>query len=93
MRGYDLIINTTPVGMYPKINRSIISDFPKGCIVHDIVYNPLETKLLKLAKMRGCKTINGANMFLYQAAKQFKLFTGKEAPLNTMKKVLLESLS
>ncbi|MHA2096497.1 MAG: shikimate dehydrogenase, partial [Candidatus Hodarchaeales archaeon] len=52
MKGYDLIINTTPVGMYPKINRSIISEVPKGCTVHDIVYNPLETKFLKLAKKK-----------------------------------------
>ncbi len=90
-KGFDIIINTTPIGMYPKIDRSILTEIPKGCIVFDIVYNPIETKLLKLAKKRGCKTINGIGMFLYQAAEQFKIFTGKEAPLNTMRKVLMES--
>ncbi|MBD3190996.1 MAG: shikimate dehydrogenase [Candidatus Heimdallarchaeota archaeon] len=93
LEGTDLIINTTPVGMYPHTNQSIIDEVPEGTIIMDIVYNPLETKLLKLAKRRGCRTINGSAMFLYQAAEQFRLFTGNEPPLEIMKKTLLEKLT
>jgi len=60
--------------------------------VLDIVYNPLETKLLKDAASRGVKTVSGIEMFLNQAAIQFKHFTGADAPLDVMRKVLLENL-
>ncbi|MFX1252311.1 MAG: shikimate dehydrogenase [Promethearchaeota archaeon] len=93
IKNYDLIINTTPVGMYPNINYSVIEEIPENCTIMDIVYNPIETKLLKLAKARSCKTINGLGMFVYQAAEQFRLFTDKEAPLELMRKVAKERLS
>lgn len=93
IKNYDIIINTTPIGMYPNEDMSIINDIPKGCVVQDIVYNPLETKLLRIAKKKGCKTISGIGMFLYQAVEQFKLFTGREAPIEKMKQVILEELS
>ncbi|MFX1537977.1 MAG: shikimate dehydrogenase [Promethearchaeota archaeon] len=93
IKNCDLIINTTPVGMHPDINRSVIEEIPENCTIMDIVYNPIETKLLKLAKARSCKIINGLGMFVYQAAEQFRLFTGKEAPLELMRKVAKERLS
>ncbi len=92
LKDCDLIINTTSVGMYPDIDNSIIENIPENCTVCDIVYNPLETKFLKIARRKGCKIINGKGMFLYQAVEQFKLFTGKEAPKEIMEKVLLEGL-
>jgi len=89
----DLIINTTSVGLYPRSDESILTEIPDKAVIMDIVYYPLETKLLKLAKQNGNRTITGFGMFIYQAAEQYKLFTGNEAPLDVMKKVSLERLS
>lgn len=89
----ELIINSTPVGMYPHNDQTIIDEIPEGTIIMDIIYHPLETKLLQLAKKKGCQIINGSAMFLYQAAEQFRLFTGNEPPLEIMKKALLEELT
>ena len=90
----DILINATSVGMHPDINDSPIDTkiLNKKIIVFDIVYNPLETLLLKEAKKKGCKTIQGIEMFLGQAFEQFKLFTGKKAPEELMRKTLLEVL-
>jgi 3-dehydroquinate dehydratase/shikimate dehydrogenase len=60
--------------------------------VFDTVYNPAETLLLKQAKALGCKTISGLDMFVNQAAEQFKLFTGKAANIDLMRKTLLNNL-
>ncbi len=74
----DIIINTTSIGMYPDVKDS---PFPSNLlnskmVVMDIIYNPLETLLLREAKNRGCITIDGLSMFMYQGAAQFKLWTG-----------------
>ena len=58
----------------------------------DIIYIPFTTKLLQLALEKNCRIIRGTEMFLYQAAEQFILFTGKKAPINIMRKKLLEKL-
>ena len=89
----DLIINTTSVGMYPRSDETILTEIPDKAVIMDIVYYPLETELLKLAKQNGNTTITGFGMFIYQAAEQYKLFTGNEPPLDVMKKVSLERLS
>jgi shikimate dehydrogenase len=83
----DLLIQTTPVGMYPRNKESIVpSDaLNPGMVVMDIVYNPIETKLLTTAKSRGCVTVNGLGMFIRQGAEQFRLWTGLEAPVETMR--------
>jgi len=60
--------------------------------VVDIIYNPAETKLLKAARKVGAKTVNGLGMLIYQGALAFKIWTGKEAPTEEMKKVLEEEL-
>ena len=62
-------------------------------LVFDAVYTPLDTRLLKEAAGCGCKTVNGLEMFVGQAAKQFQHFTGKEPPVATMRSVVLASLS
>ncbi len=73
----DIIINTTPIGMYPDLEKS---PFPSHLlnskmVVMDIIYNPLKTKLLSQAQDNGCSTINGMSMFMHQAAAQFQLWT------------------
>lgn len=91
---YDILINTTPIGMHPNISEMPIPAdiLIKRKIVFDIVYNPLETLLLKTAKKKGCKVISGTEMFLEQAYAQFELFTDKKAPKEIMRKVLLKEL-
>ena len=83
-----LLVNTTPVGMAPNIENSLITDttmFHPNLTVSDIIYNPEETKLLRLAKETGCKTFNGLHMLLYQGAAAFKLWTGQEMPVEIIK--------
>ena len=86
-----LIVNTTPVGMYPDIEDSITSiqnSFIKDQIVFDLVYNPMRTKLLKLAAQAGAETIDGLKMLVFQAAKAFELWTGEELPVEELHKSL-----
>lgn len=86
-----LIINTTSVGMLPNIDDTVINlpqAFVKGQIVFDIVYNPVKTKLLQIAKAEGATTINGLKMFVHQGAKSFELWTGLEMPVDKISKAL-----
>ena len=62
-------------------------------LVFDTVYNPENTLLIKQARERGCKTVSGIEMFVRQAAAQYKLFTGKEAPLEVMRTTLRKGIS
>ena len=59
-------------------------------VVSDVVYNPEKTKLLKMAEEQGCKIINGLGMMLWQGAEAFKLWTGKEMPVDYVKELLFE---
>lgn len=83
-----ILINGTSVGMAPDTEQSLITDctmFHKDLIVSDIIYNPRETMLMKLAKEAGCQTFNGLYMLLYQGAEAFKLWTGQEMPIDIIK--------
>lgn len=83
-----ILVNGTSVGMAPNIDRSIITDksmLRSDLIVSDVIYNPRETKLLKLAKEVGCPTFNGLYMLLYQGAEAFKIWTGQEMPVELIK--------
>lgn len=83
-----LLVNTTPVGMTPNTEESLITDssmFHPNLTVSDIIYNPEETKLLRLAKEAGCNTFNGLYMLLYQGAAAFKLWTGQDMPVAIIK--------
>ena len=94
MEDADVIIHCTPIGMHPNENASLIpAEFfrPKQ-VVFDIVYTPLETKLLTEAKSRGLKIISGVDMFINQAVLQFEHFTGVDAPVEVMRQVVLEQL-
>lgn len=86
----DILINTTPVGMTPDTELCPVSEklLNKGTAVMDIIYNPIETRLLKMAKSMDCVTINGLGMFIHQGAEQFRLWTGLEAPISVMKKAV-----
>ncbi|MCP4681379.1 MAG: shikimate dehydrogenase [Desulfobacterales bacterium] len=94
MEEADLIINCTPVGMHPHEDSSLIPArlFRPGQLVFDVVYNPLETKLLAEARAKGLKVISGVDMFINQAVLQFERFTGNDAPIDVMRKVVMESL-
>ena len=94
MKRADIIINCTSIGMHPKEDTSLILPrlFRPGQIVFDIVYTPLETKLIKDAKACGLKVIPGVELFINQAALQFEHFTGVKAPVEVMRKVVLEKL-
>jgi len=94
MQPADIIIHCTPVGMHPDENVSLIPSalFRPGQVVFDIVYTPLETKLLFDARSNGLKVISGVDMFINQAVLQFEYFTGVDAPLETMRQAVLEQL-
>jgi len=95
MERADIIINCTPVGMHPNVDASLIPPalFRPGQAVLDIVYTPLETKLLSEAKAAGLKVIPGVEMFVNQAVLQFEFFTGKAAPIEVMRRVVMERLT
>lgn len=90
----DALVNTTSVGMAPgledmPINADLLAHY---AVVMDIVYAPLETRLLREAKARGCTTIDGLTMLHYQGAAQFALWTGHEAPHAVMRQALVTAL-
>ena len=78
----DLIINTTPIGLFPEVDAMPVEadDLLEKHIVYDIVYNPLQTKLLQTAASKGCKTVTGIGMLIYQGMKSFEYWTDQEAP-------------
>lgn len=95
MESADIIIHCTPIGMHPKENAALIPAalFRSGQVVFDVVYTPLETKLLADAKAKGLQTVSGVEMFLNQAVLQFERFTGEKAPVAAMRRVVIEHLT
>ena len=91
----DIIINCTPIGMHPREDATLIPAelLRPDQVVFDIVYNPLETKFCAEAKARGLKVIPGVDMFINQAVLQFERFTGVDAPLQVMRRMVMERLS
>jgi 3-dehydroquinate dehydratase / shikimate dehydrogenase len=86
---FDVLINTTPCGMAGnKQAMPIQKDELNARLVFDMVYNPLETPLLKLARERGLPVITGLEMFVQQGARQFEIWTGKPAPEAEMQRVV-----
>lgn len=91
-----LIVNATTVGMYPDEDDAVLTQkdlFSKNQIVFDLVYNPSQTKLLKLAQSSGAITIDGIKMLVNQAAKSFEIWTGEKMPIEQVEKALLLKLS
>jgi len=89
---FDVIINATPVGMGNSRETPLQDKEINARYVFDMVYDPGETRLLKLAKERGAQTIPGIEMFVHQAARQFEIWTGKPAPWDEMLRVVLLAL-
>jgi shikimate dehydrogenase len=93
--GADIVVNATSVGMAPLQDRTVVDPAclrPEQVVV-DIVYNPLETRFLKEARARGCRTVPGYEMLLLQGVTQFELWTGQPAPVELMRTVLKERLA
>ncbi|WP_406655625.1 shikimate dehydrogenase [Methanolobus sp. ZRKC2] len=90
----DILINCTTLGMHPNTDGTIATaeDMHPELTVFDIVYNPLETRLLKEAKKAGAKAVTGEMMLIYQGAEAFRIWTGVEPPIDVMKKAVLEGL-
>ncbi|WP_407422185.1 shikimate dehydrogenase [Methanobrevibacter sp.] len=91
----DILVDTTPLGMDPHINDEPIAkadSMHEELVVFDAVYNPNETVLLKEAIGAGAKPVYGIKMLLYQGAESFKIWTGRDAPIDVMQKALNEYL-
>jgi 3-dehydroquinate dehydratase/shikimate dehydrogenase len=90
----QVVINCTPVGMHPDVDDTPMppGGFKPGMLAFDTVYHPENTMFLKLAREHGCSTVSGVEMFVRQAAFQFKLYTGQEPPLDLMRDVLNRKL-
>ncbi len=94
-RGSDVVIDSTSVGMYPKVDVPpvIPADWLRpGQLVCDLTYNPRETCLLKAARHAGADTLDGTGMLVHQGAIAFEIWTGVPAPVETMREALLRAL-
>lgn len=91
---YHIIINATSAGMAPDNDSAPlnIDSLEKGTVVMDMVYNPLNTRLLSHAEKIGCTTVDGVAMFVNQGAVQFELWTGRKAPVDVMRQAVLDEL-
>jgi shikimate dehydrogenase len=92
---FDLIVNTTSVGMYPSIDQmpvdaALLDRFKKEAVISDLIYNPRQTLLLQQAEKRGYRVHGGLGMFIYQGAYAFEYWTGEKAPTETMRKAIDE---
>jgi shikimate dehydrogenase len=85
----SVLVNATPVGMRPSDPVLIAQEsFHRNLFVYDLIYNPLETKLLASARAAGCRTANGLGMLLYQGCLAFEYWTGRPAPVDVMRLAL-----
>ena len=92
----DILIDTTPVGMHPNVDDEPIAtsqNMHENLVVFDAVYNPNETVLLKEAIKAGAKPVYGIKMLLYQGAESFKIWTGRDAPVDEMEMALRKTLN
>ena len=91
----EIIVNATPLGMFPKAGECPLTDeapLSTHHVVFDLVYNPLETRLIRMAKEAGSSTIVGIHMLVRQGALSFKLFTGQEPSLDVMRGAAINAL-
>jgi 3-dehydroquinate dehydratase/shikimate dehydrogenase len=89
---FDVIINATPVGMANMRESPLNENEINARYVFDMIYDPAETRLMKMAKERGAQVIPGIEMFVQQAARQFEIWTGKPAPWDDMLRVVTIAL-
>ena len=91
----DVFIDTTPIGMYPNVDDKPIASadmLHEDLLVNDIVYTPMETSLLKEAKLANAEIVYGYKMLLYQGIRSFEIWLNQEAPVDVMEKALLDVL-
>ena len=90
----DMLINCTPIGMHPNVDEMPYpaSQLRRNWIVFDAVYNPEQTLLVKEARQKGCKVVTGVDLFIRQAALQFKVFTEQSPPLDEMRLALKRAI-
>ena len=91
----DIFIDTTPIGMYPNVDDKPIASadmLHEDLLVNDIVYTPMETSLIKEAKLANATVVPGYKMLLYQGIRSFEIWLGREAPVDVMEKALLDVL-
>jgi 3-dehydroquinate dehydratase / shikimate dehydrogenase len=89
---WDLLVNATPVGMYPNVDQTPFGGAFDGKVVYDLVYNPAETPFLKAAAAAGCDTLGGLDMLVAQAEDQSEWWLGRRPPVNLMREAGLSSL-
>jgi len=93
---FDIVINATPIGTAGQSeDESVVQAAQlRGVrLVYDLVYNPIETRLMREARAAGCQTLGGLEMLIAQAMEQFRLWTGVEAPEDAMRKAALDALT
>jgi 3-dehydroquinate dehydratase/shikimate dehydrogenase len=91
---FDAIVNATPMGMLPRIDRSPLEARELNCrLVFDLIYRPRITRLLQLAARRGIETVSGLDMFLAQGTAQWEIWTGERAPVAPMRRAVLRALA
>jgi shikimate dehydrogenase len=90
----EIVVHATPVGMAPQVEGTLVPAalLRPDHVVFDIVYTPLETRLLREARAAGARTVPGLGMFVGQAAIQFELWTGRPAPLEVMTDAVTRAL-
>lgn len=96
VKASDILINATSVGMYPNEDATLVraNMMHPDLVVFDIVYNPMDTKLLREARRAGIKKIvDGVKMLVYQGAASFRIWTKREPPIEVMEKVVRDALS
>lgn len=91
----NILVNASGIGMYPNIKKTPIKKeyLKKNLFVCDTIYNPLKTKLLLEAEEKGCKTMNGIEMVIYQGAKAFSLWTGLKEPARMMRNIIYKIIA
>jgi len=91
---FDAIVNATPIGMYPAVDRSPLAARELNCrLVFDLIYRPRVTKLMQLAALRGIETVPGVEMFVAQGTAQWEIWTGERAPVEAMRRAVLRALA
>ncbi|MDQ6699811.1 MAG: shikimate dehydrogenase, partial [Acidobacteriota bacterium] len=90
---FDAVVHATPLGMFPNVDQCFFEDTIPADLVFDMVYNPLETLLLRRARKQGKTVIPGLRMFIEQAICQFEIWTGESAPRSVMEKAAQEALA
>ncbi len=91
-RRFDAVVHATPLGMFPHVNECFFNGHIPADVVFDMVYNPIETLLIRHAREQGKKVVPGIDMFIEQAVRQFEIWTGESAPRAAMQKAALEAL-